>query len=202
VRRSTGLLITVLLLLAIPAHIQAKAEVNISIEPVTFTFSSSNLPYNASLDQAATAAALGSLVMPFALVSEDGTDSLWRIPVYYSAAIGTSFVLKEVLKSSFSHPRPYAYQNYYRETDEQLYDSFPSGHTTLTTTAAVFTAIVYHRAYPHSPHRFPVTASVTLLSTTASGLRLFSGSHHPKDVAAGMVLGALVGGLFGYLYTL
>jgi membrane-associated phospholipid phosphatase len=180
----------------------ARSEVSITVDSPHFTFYANNLAYNPGLDDTATAAALGALAMPGFLMLEDDPQVFWKVPAYYGAAVGTSFALKEVFKSSFSPPRPGSYQSYYQGTEEPLFDSFPSGHATLAATAAAFTAVVYYRSYPHSNLRVPVTFSVSVLSGSASGLRILSGSHHPKDVVAGLVLGKLVGGLFGYFYSL
>lgn len=197
------IVIAALLLVLVSVHTSAaRSEVSITVDAPHFTFYANNIAYNPGIDDTATAAALGALAMPGFLMLEDDPQAFWRVPAYYGAAVGTSFALKEVFKSTFSHPRPSSYQRYYRGSEQPLFDSFPSGHATLAATAAAFTAVVYDRSYPHSNLRVPVTFSVSVLSGSASGLRILSGSHHPKDVVAGLVLGTLVGGLFGYLYSL
>ncbi|MDA3835938.1 MAG: phosphatase PAP2 family protein [Spirochaetales bacterium] len=171
------------------------------LNSVTFSFSNSELPYNKKLDSAATVSTVGSLALP-ALLMLESREAAWKAPLFYSAAVGTSFVLKEILKASFGHPRPLPYRNFYRGTDRELNDSFPSGHTALSMTAAAFTAIVYATAYPDSNYRFPVTGSVSLLAVSSGGLRIISGAHHPEDVVFGTIIGVAVGGIFGLLYQL
>jgi undecaprenyl-diphosphatase len=63
--------------------------------------------------------------------------------------------------------------------------SFPSSHAAMSTAAA----IVLSRARPQLAPLWASLAGAMCLS------RLYVGAHHPSDVAAGVALGAVTGGI-------
>ncbi|MGM0431299.1 MAG: phosphatase PAP2 family protein [Spirochaetota bacterium] len=182
------------------AAVQLAADTSVSLSSsASFSFNNSGLPYRESLDHTSTATAAVALSLPATMMFEN-KEARWRVPVFYAAALGSSHLVKEALKDAFGHPRPDDYRRYYAGTEEDLYRSFPSGHTTMSVTAAVFTTVLYSRKFPDSRLRIPVTASVSVSAAATGGLRIVSGSHHPKDVVAGFVLGALIGSAFAMAY--
>jgi len=113
------------------------------------------------------AAAYGST---FYMDDEEG-----RMQFYKS--YGTTMLTTVALKYTVREKRP----------DNNDRDSFPSGHTSSTVSSAVF----IHRRYGFT---YALPAYLGAIYTGYS--RIHVNRHHPRDVAAGALIGALSGWYF------
>jgi membrane-associated phospholipid phosphatase len=107
-----------------------------------------------------------------------------------------TYGLTNTLKNTVRRPRPLAYNPAF-PLDTRLHPdarkSFPSGHTSMSTVACVFTAQVFSDLYPRSRWRPVVWAGALAVPATVGYFRFQGGKHFPTDVLAGMALGTLVG---------
>jgi undecaprenyl-diphosphatase len=74
--------------------------------------------------------------------------------------------------------------------DEQ---SFPSGHATLSFTAAAFSAYLFSRGLPGTANHFPFVIANFSLAGMTSSYRVLSGMHFLTDIAAGVLIGVVCG---------
>ena len=108
------------------------------------------------------AAAYGST---FYMDDEEGREELYW-------AYGSTLLTTVALKYTVKEERP----------DSEETDSFPSGHTALTMAGATF----IHKRYGF---KYAIPAYVGAIYTGYS--RLHSNRHHPQDVVAGAIIGAV-----------
>jgi undecaprenyl-diphosphatase len=102
------------------------------------------------------------------------------------AAFIASGLLTQVVKHLVGRPRPRLLAEavqHFGPTLASGLDSFPSGHVASAVAAALVLAIRFPRATP----------LFMLGAAFISASRLFSGSHYPVDVLAGVFLGVMVG---------
>ncbi len=71
--------------------------------------------------------------------------------------------------------------------------SFFSGHTSMSTAAGIFLATVYDSYRPGSKTAKVLWVAGAGIGLTSGVLRILSGMHFPSDVAAGFIVGAVVG---------
>ncbi len=145
-----------------------------------------------------TALTYTTLALPGLLLLED-QDSPWALPIAYGTAIGTTYLLKSTLKLLIDKRRPQPYIDTFGIDDDDVFDSFPSGHTALSFAAAAFTAVAYAKDHSESSVALVVPAISLALSSMSGTLRYTSGSHYPIDIFAGVLIGAVTGGLCAYL---
>lgn len=120
--------------------------------------------------------------------------------VSYAGALSLSFGTKSLAKALIDAPRPPAYLDQFGPDATDAYDSFPSGHTTMAFTAASFlTTAAILRPDLLQGRVMTVAAGCTSLAAATGYLRYRSGSHHPVDIAAGILLGSLVGSVTAFL---
>ncbi len=101
-----------------------------------------------------------------------------------AALLGTLF--SQALKRSLHRPRPTsAIVGFEALAENPDRFSFPSGHTTAAFAAAV--------ALAGAP--FGIGPAVLLLAFGIGMSRVYLGAHYPLDVAVGVVLGSVAGGL-------
>ncbi|MCB5170054.1 phosphatase PAP2 family protein [Streptomyces bambusae] len=103
----------------------------------------------------------------------------WRAPVAAGAAMALVPAVIVPLKEWTGRPGP---------LEPWASGYFPSGHTATAAVAYVGAALLVR---PYVRHRWPVPAALLLTAATAAGLVL-RGFHWPLDVAASLLLSALL----------
>jgi undecaprenyl-diphosphatase len=89
-----------------------------------------------------------------------------------------------------------------KEIDEGKNDeSFPSRHSAMAFSGAVFTATLFALRYPNSRYRVPVTAGAFALAGATAALRIGSGSHFTSDVVCGALIGSAAGFIVPFVVT-
>ena len=149
-------------------------------------------------------AALGTtadvLVIAFAAlpaIALPGLDAkqILTVGTMYGESLGLAYSLSGFIQSLVVRYRPYAYSSPPPSDigSADINSSFPSRHSTLAFTTAVFAATVFDELHPDSPYRAWLWAGGLGVATAISGIRVASGDHFLSDVAAGAALGALIG---------
>ena len=95
------------------------------------------------------------------------------------------FYLSSILKDIFARPRPFISLQGIIPLVKEKSHSFPSAHS----------MIAFMSAYLLS-HRFKKYALFYLLALLVAFTRVYIGVHYPMDVAAGALLGVLLGFIF------
>ncbi len=103
-------------------------------------------------------------------------------PLRTAAAVWGTLAVNYVVKLAVDRERPAAADAMIRLPSSS---SFPSSHAAMSTAAA----IVLSEARPELTPLWAALAGAMCLS------RLYVGAHHAGDVAAGVALGAVAGGL-------
>jgi membrane-associated phospholipid phosphatase len=162
--------------------------------------------YNPSLDKAGDAIVGASLFMPILLsipaLKEQNWQQVGTINMMYAEVLGITFGLSEMSKIAVRRVRPYMY-NSDLSVDERFQlnstgdgeKSFYSMHTAFAFSSAVFLSKVYSDCFGKTVNSKLIWAGSLGLATTIGITRVYSGQHFPTDV----LVGALVGGLTGYL---
>lgn len=133
------------------------------------------------------------LALP-ALLAADSDLPANTFALSYGGAISLSFGTKTLAKSLIDAPRPDAYRREFGADAAKLYDSFPSGHTTMAFTASSFlTTAAILRPDLLSGNVSLVAAGCTTLAAATGFFRYTSGSHHLVDILTGIALGSLIG---------
>lgn len=124
--------------------------------------------------------------------------------MYFETALLT-WGLTELTKVTVKRKRPYLYntnisldERTEKISDDNVFDSFYSGHTAAAFSAAVFFSKTYTDIYGKSKWSKVIWASSITLAATTGYLRYASGHHYPTDV----VVGAIVGSGIGYAIPL
>jgi membrane protein DedA with SNARE-associated domain/membrane-associated phospholipid phosphatase len=118
----------------------------------------------------------------------------WRISVAVVLAVAAEQILVSLLKSSFARPRPLE-----QAIDGlQQFASFPSGHAAFATLAFGLLTVIAGRTMGRWSKA--LVASMALMAICLIGFsRLYLGVHWLSDVLAGMLLGAVLVALFGFI---
>lgn len=99
--------------------------------------------------------------------------------------------------------RPYAYNpdlSLSTRRQRSSFESFWSGHASISFTTAVITGYVFQKRHPDSPYILPVWIGGLSFATASAMYRVRSGNHFPTDVLAGAVVGSCVGWLIPRLH--
>ncbi len=121
-----------------------------------------------------------------------------NIVLYAEGAILT-YGITEVLKSTVSRVRPYAYNEALPESYRFRADvtsSFPSGHTSSTAYNCFFAATVLSERFIDDDRKGLKTLTWVTAATipaVTGYLRTAAGKHFYTDVAAGYAIGAIIG---------
>ena len=73
--------------------------------------------------------------------------------------------------------------------------SFPSGHSQMAFCCAAFSCLYLHKRLTSSPLKLVTQAVTVSLALACAISRLVDHRHHPEDVLAGSLIGALIGAL-------
>ncbi len=161
-------------------------------------------PYSRPLDITGDVFQFASLLLPAVLFAAPSSEWL-TVGVMYAEAVLFSFGLKNTLKAAVSRPRPFMYydnppHSYIKDGD--YLNSFPSGHTTMAFTGAMYASYVFSSYFPDSPFKIPVIAGSFTLATATAVLRILSGNHFITDVLAGAFIGCASGFFVPWVHTL
>ncbi len=162
--------------------------------------------YNSGLDKAGNWMTIIPLSAPLCLSMKDWNDGkknqALAINFMYAEVIGLTFGITELTKNMTHRVRPYMYntelsvdERYEMNASGDGEKSFYSMHTALAFSSATFLSKVYTDCYGKSAKSKWIWAGSLTFATAIGVSRVYSGQHFPTDV----IMGALVGGLTGYL---
>lgn len=169
------------------------------INPVDSSFM---FPYSQSLDDGGTLGAAVMLILPCsaAVGKLDDSDALITYAVMYAEAFLMTVGTKDLIKDFVPRWRPWTYsgESIPADSADELYDSFPSGHTAYAFLGASFFSALILNDYKDEAWAPWASAASYVIASTVAGLRVASGEHFVTDVFAG----AAVGSLFGWIIPL
>lgn len=139
----------------------------------------------------------GGNALPFTLfMGKRVRADKWRMPLMWIEGHLINAGLTGFIKNTARRPRPYVFNPDTELTERQsshARSSFLSGHTSVTSYNAFFTAQTYAQYYPNSKAKVWVWAGAAIIPAVTGYLRVKGGRHYPSDVIAGYALGAIVG---------
>ena len=151
-----------------------------------------------TLSDALLVGALAPLYLGWKYSQEQQQSKQFWLDVFmYSETLLLSSSLNLWIRSLGSRPRPLVYNSsapLEKRQKSESSSSFYSGHTSGAFATAVFTSTLFMERYPHSTWIPWVWGGSLGLASTMATLRISGGKHYPSDV----LVGALVGSLFGY----
>ena len=159
--------------------------------------------YDENLDAAGSYAAYASLVLPVitVLYEIEFPGKFLTYAAMYSEAFLLAYGTKDLLKGVVSRYRPYSYLGSIPAGEEEdVYNSFPSGHTGFAFLSAAFLTTTFFREYPASPWRYPVSIGSYSLAAFIAASRVLSGNHYITDVLCGAAIGSFWGWLVPELH--
>jgi len=161
--------------------------------------------YNHTIDKVSDGVLISTFALPLTLAATDNSEWLKCFTMYAETML-LSQGIKESIKLAVYRPRPYMYFDGWPEKDvlkeHDWANSFLSGHSTMSFSAAAFTSFVFWNYFPDSPWRYVVTAGSFGLAASVATMRVLGGCHFPTDVLCGAVLGTSMGILVPWLHTL
>lgn len=159
--------------------------------------------YNRTLDKISDYGVYGMLILPVISVIPDikNVNTLLTYGVMYGEAVLLTFGTKDLLKNAIIRYRPYMYNGGVPAGNEDDYfNSFPSGSTSLAFLSATFLTATFAREFPDSKWKWPVIIGSYTMAAGVASMRIFSGSHFLTDVLAGAAIGSLYGWLMPQLH--
>ncbi|MDR0374674.1 MAG: phosphatase PAP2 family protein [Treponema sp.] len=153
-------------------------------------------PYSKPLDLISDFGVYGLLALPALSLAGNFTDkgALLTYSIMYTEAVLLTFGTKELLKNAIIRFRPYIYAGGVPAgLENDYYNSFPSGSTSLAFLSAGFLSATFLAEHPDSPLKAPVVAGAYALAVGVAACRILSGSHFLTDVLAGAAIGSLYG---------
>ncbi|MEL7304393.1 MAG: phosphatase PAP2 family protein [Myxococcota bacterium] len=143
----------------------------------------------------------GALALAFAAngldVARSNSDRRWndfgRDSLVIGQAVGVNALLTVAAKAAFRRSRPTHYVEGSDLSRVQERFSFPSGHASVTASAATAYATTFALRHPDSRWRFAVIGGAAAWSATTAYARVAAGRHFYTDVLAGLLLGTTVG---------
>jgi membrane-associated phospholipid phosphatase len=165
-------------------------------------------PYNATLDLVGSITSVAAVAALPLLLDAFTVEDISIIAVMYAESAVWTIGLKNILKGAFDRPRPYLFYSNTpgnlindEDPDNELYSSFPSGHTAIAFMTASFITYVYSKGDSSKTSKILVGAGVFALAGGTAALRIAAGTHYPSDVLAGALIGTAVGFLVPALHT-
>jgi membrane-associated phospholipid phosphatase len=152
--------------------------------------------YNRTLDKISDYGVYGFLLFPaLSLIGNITDTNAWlTYGVMYAEAVLLTFGTKDLLKNAIIRYRPYMYSGGVPEgLEDDYYNSFPSGSTSLAFLAAGFLSATFSAEYEDSKWKIPVIAGAYTLAVGIAAARIGSGSHFITDVLVGAAIGSLYG---------
>jgi membrane-associated phospholipid phosphatase len=150
--------------------------------------------YSKDADTVSSVLQFATLSVPLLLSVSAKPDSNISAGVVYAESLALAYGTKNVLKFLFPRARPYNYNGgapgVDSSEDEQ---SFPSGHATMSFTAAAFSSYLFSRGLPGTANYFPFVIVNFSLAGLTSSYRVLSGMHFLSDIVAGAVIGVVCG---------
>jgi len=159
--------------------------------------------YNKLLDLISDYGVYGMLILPIVSVIGNGNDiNAWlTYGIMYTEAFLLTFGTKDLLKNAIIRYRPYMYEGGIPAGQENdYYNSFPSGSTSLAFLSATFLSVTFSQEYPDSKLKLPVIIGSYSLAAAVSAMRITSGAHFITDVLAGAAIGSLYGWIIPFLH--
>lgn len=129
--------------------------------------------------------AIPSLVMVYFLVIRYNRQALNALMA--GVSVGLAALISTILKFWIDRPRPFITYEFIEKLSVGGSPSFPSGHTTDAFAMAIVLALMFRKWW--------VTFPAFLWALLVGYSRMHLGVHYPSDVAAGMILGLLAGGI-------
>ena len=159
--------------------------------------------YNKTLDMISDYGVYGMLVLPIASVIGNANDiNTWlTYGIMYTEAFLLTFGTKDLLKNATIRYRPYMYEGKIQDGQENdYYNSFPSGSTSLAFLSATFLSTTFLQEYPDSIFKLPILIGSYSLATAVSAMRISSGAHFITDVLAGAAIGSFYGWIIPFFH--
>ncbi len=167
--------------------------------------------WNQDLDQISNVGKYALLASPGLMLLPQIKAKNWNNVVTYSVMYFETAMLNvgvtELSKALAHRVRPYLYGDNLtieKKTDiinnEEVYDSFFSGHTSAAFSSAVFLSKTYTDIYGKSTWSKVIWVSSLSLASTVGYLRYESGQHFPTDIIAGAIVGSTIGYLIPELH--
>lgn len=130
------------------------------------------------------------------LLSERIRAEAKELFVMYGEAFSFNVLSTQFVKYSTQRVRPYVYNESFdlgSKRSKNAKKSFYSGHVSHTATMSIFAAKVFSDMYPDSRWKPIVWTSGFAIPIVTGYLRYKAGQHFASDVAAGLIVGSLIG---------
>ena len=161
------------------------------LEEILFPDKDLIFPYDSGLDEACDYIFIGSLLLPVLTVLGQDFDGILTVGTMFVETMLLTYSTKDILKDLVPRSRPYSYLS--APVDDDVMNSFPSGHTAAAFAIGSFSAFVFSELYPDSALVLPFNIGAYTISASTAALRILSGNHFVTDVIAGAVIGTLYG---------
>lgn len=143
-------------------------------------------------------------IFAFQTVNKDWKNAFIYGFMYFETSLLT-WGLTDLTKVTVKRKRPYLYntnipieERIEKINDENVFDSFYSGHTAIAFAAATFFSKTFTDIHGKGMWSKVIWASSMSIAATTGYLRYASGNHYPTDI----IVGAIVGGGIGYAIPL
>ncbi len=162
--------------------------------------------YSHTAHQFSNVTALGSIVIPFALLlDKDNREHSGELMLITLEGALINAGLINFSKTLVRRPRPFVYNGtapLELKLKQEARYSFFSGHTAVSSYFAFAGAQMYNDIYPDSRHKTTVWTTAAILPLLTGYGRMRAGKHFPSDVLVGYGVGALLGVLVPRLHRL
>ena len=139
---------------------------------------------------------LGLMLSPgLFIASKRARQESMSIATLYSETLLWTTAITQLSKVTFQRRRPFVFNEeaeFNRKPSVNARMSFISGHTSASAAMAFLSASLYRDFYPDRNHSWSWTLAATL-PMVVGYTRFEAGAHYLTDVAAGYVVGALIG---------